>query len=163
MHPAKSFLLLLLLTALPSCHQLTNVPGEPWTRTDLYFGLTRMDKSAISDADFQKFVDNTITPLFHDGFTITPATGQYLDSKRVLHKEPSRVLTLMYPRKDGQSAAAKINYIARQYCQDFNQESVLRSDTPATVWFLNRHISPQREPAPANRTTESSLPAPAAR
>jgi hypothetical protein len=105
-------------------------------RTDLYFGLTRRDRSVISDADFQKFVDTTITPAFPSGLTITPASGQYLDSKNQLHKEPSRVLTVLYPRQDAADVDRRIEAITTTYCSNFDQESVMRTDTPAMTRFL---------------------------
>jgi hypothetical protein len=129
--------LLALLLSLPACHQLTAHHLGSWLRTDLYFGLTRRDSSIISDADFQKFIDTTVTPQFPDGLTITPASGQYLDSRHLLHKEPSRILTILYPKKSASEAAQKIRKITTTYCQSFDQESVLQSTTPATAQFLS--------------------------
>jgi hypothetical protein len=132
--------LVTLLASLPSCHQLAPAQDD-WLRTDLYFGLTRRDSSAIADADFQKFVDTAITPSFPDGLTITPASGQYLDSGHVLHKEPSRVLTLLYPKKDAVEVARKIQRITTAYCRDFEQECVLQTTTRATAQFLSAPVA----------------------
>jgi hypothetical protein len=132
-------LLLLLLATLPACACGCPIPSplqQDWTRTDLYFGLTRRDKSLISDADFQKFIDTTVTPLFPNGFTLTPATGQYLDSQKTLHQEPTRVLTILYQSKDAQQTALKIQQITQTYCRNFNQQSVLKTTTPTTATFL---------------------------
>ena len=131
--------LLLLLSLLPlislsSC-QLAPTPQSTWQRTDLYLGLTRRDSSLISDTDFQKFTDTQITPLFPDGFTLTPAAGQYLDSHNSVHKEPTRILTLLYETKDRDTTNKKLQKLITTYCQQFDQESILREDFPITAQF----------------------------
>ncbi len=127
--------ILFLLPFLTAC-QLAP-PRSDWLRTDLYLGLTRRDSSPISDADFQKFTDTQITPLFPDGFTITPATGQYLDSRGTLHKEPTRILTLLYDTKDRDTTNKKLQKLITTYCQQFDQESVLREDFPISAQFTD--------------------------
>jgi hypothetical protein len=126
-------LLLLPLLSLPTC-QLPPSHSD-WTRTDLYFGLTRRDSSPISDADFQHFTDTQITALFPDGFTLTPAAGQYLDTHHTLHKEPTRILTILYKSTDRTEVDQKLRRLIDAYCRDFDQESILREDFPIQAEF----------------------------
>jgi hypothetical protein len=125
---------LLLLTA---CQSLPTSAPQPWTRTDLYLGLTRQNNSLIPDAEFQHFVDIYITPLFPDGFTLTPALGQYLDTHHTLHQEPTRILTILYPTSTAQETNHKLQQLITAYCHEENQESVLRTDTPQHAEFLS--------------------------
>ena len=132
-----SLLPLVLLLSLTSCSSAPpKQPSLTWTRTTLYLGLTRMDSSLISDPDFQKFVDTTITPLFPDGFTLLPAAGQYLDSHHLLHREPSRLLIILYPTQNAPSINQKLNRLTTLYLLQFHQESILREDTPISAAFL---------------------------
>jgi hypothetical protein len=142
---AKPFFLAIVLLQLASCQMVDRggvqdrqaIRRNAWIRTDLYFGLTRRDSSVISDADFQGFMDQVVTPDFPDGLTVTAASGQYLDSKGALHREPARVLTVLYPEKDAETCNQKIENITAVYCRNFDQESVLRTNTLAMTEFLS--------------------------
>lgn len=51
-----------------------------WLRTELFFGLSRNVSgvlSPISDAEFDSFLDSTVTPLFPAGSSVIRATGWF--------------------------------------------------------------------------------------
>ena len=54
--------------------------GEPFARTELFFGLSRPNGKPIRDREFKKFVDAEVTPRFPDGLTVLEADGQFKDS-----------------------------------------------------------------------------------
>lgn len=103
-------------------------------RTELYLGLTRADGSAISDPQFQLFIDTEITPRFSAGFTLIAASGQFKNDRGTIVREPSRVLVLLYPANTS-SASARIEAIREAYKLQFQQQSVLRVDDESCVSF----------------------------
>src|SRR6185503_16288331 len=44
--------------------------GEVWNRTELYFGSSKPDGSVVTEAEYQLFVNNEVTPRFPDGLTV---------------------------------------------------------------------------------------------
>lgn len=111
--------------------------GRGWVRSELYFGMNRIDGSPISDEQWAGFVDEWITPRFPSGLTVFAATGQYRDTRGVIQRERSRVLVVLYPDADARKADAALRAIARAYNAQFQQETVLRIDGPAGVTFLD--------------------------
>jgi hypothetical protein len=141
------WILLLLLTTVSTtagCRVSASVeppgskktPENTWIRTDLYFGLSKRGGAIIPDEEWNKFVDEQVTPRFPDGFTVTSAQGHYLQDGQVI-VEPSKVLTIMH-RGAAHDADDRINAIVKEYCQRFEQDSVLRSDEPNDVRFLTK-------------------------
>jgi len=93
-------------------------------RTELYFGMSMADGKTISDADWQTFVDEQITPKFKDGLTIIDASGQCLDKSKKLIRERTKVVILVHP--DTPRSRIDIFNIINAYKTRFRQESVLR-------------------------------------
>ena len=102
--------------------------AEKWIRTELYFGMSRKGGADISEAEFQGFVDEVVTPRFPSGLTILDARGQWREDDSTLAKERSKVLVLIYPRSERRSANTKIEEIRAAYKSRFTQQSVLRVD-----------------------------------
>ena len=109
--------------------------ADAWTRTDLYFGLSKRGGASVSEEDWNRFVDDQITPRFPDGFTVTPAQGHYLQDGQVI-VEPSKVVTILHQR--AQDVDDRINALVKEYVQRFNQDSVLRCDEQSSVRFIAR-------------------------
>ncbi len=113
-----------------SCQQLT---GKTFARTELLFGLSKPDRSVITEAEFQRFVDRQVTPLFPDGLTVLSATGQFKAPNRAVVKEKSKLLLLVYPLNNKHHNS--IEQIRTVYKQMFRQQSVLRVDDLSCVSF----------------------------
>ena len=113
-----------------SCHQLT---GEAFARTELLFGLSKPDRSVITEAEFQHFVDRQVTPLFPDGLTVLSAAGQFKAPNQAVVKEKSKLLMLVYPLNHKHHNS--IEQIRTVYKQMFRQQSVLRVDDLSCVSF----------------------------
>jgi hypothetical protein len=106
-------------------------------RTELYFGRTIPGGGAVSDAEWEKFLADVVTPRFPDGFTVLKASGHYREQTGKIITEPSEVIVFLYPANRRTSSRRKIEEIRRVYVRQFKQESVLRLDfrSPVTVLF----------------------------
>ena len=104
-------------------------PGEPYKRTELYFGGSRPDGTVITPAEFELFLDKEVTPAFPDGLTWLEAHGQWQGGK-----EDSYVLIILYPFSD-KKANRELEEIRTDYKAQFDQESVLRADSVQRVSF----------------------------
>lgn len=107
----------------------TGSPGEPYRRTELYFGGNRPDGSSITPAEFELFLDKEVTPAFPDGLTWLPAHGQWMGGK-----EDSYLLIILYPISD-REANRELEEIREDYKAQFQQQSVLRADSVDRVSF----------------------------
>ena len=111
---------------------------EEWHQTELFFGLMRLDQSIITEREWRAFCDANILTRFPDGLTVIAAEGRYLDATKHMHKEPSRLVILLYPKAGKSDADKKIREITAEYIAQFDQESVLRMDSTQTVSFIAR-------------------------
>ena len=126
----KNHISLLLLLLIAGCQ--IDI-ARHMQRAELFFGLSMHDGSTISDAVWQGFVDDTITPRFPDGFTILDGTGQWRDSSGKITHEKSKILVVLAP--DNGETIQKLNEIRAEYKKRFNQESVIRAGEDAWVAF----------------------------
>jgi hypothetical protein len=108
--------------------------GDPFARTDLYFGLSREDGPPVTDRQFDAFVDAVVTPRFPDGLTLFRARGQFKNAAGDIVEEGSRVIVLLYGADD-RSASVRVEQIRSKYKVRFHQESVLRVDDRSCVSF----------------------------
>jgi hypothetical protein len=106
--------------------------AEEFIRTELYFGRNRPN-GTVTDAEWQSFVDEFVTPRFPDGLTILDADGQWRGKDGSIAREQSKVIVLLYPRKLRRSMNAKIEEIRAEYKKRFAQESVMRIDITKSV------------------------------
>jgi Protein of unknown function (DUF3574) len=108
------------------------VPGSAlWARTELYFGMQKPDNSLTTDEEYQRFIDEQVSPRFRDGFTVFAGRGQYLDPNGRVWREPTKLLVIMYPPDASKSTA--IDEIRRAYKAAFQQEAVMRVDGTTCV------------------------------
>ena len=98
---------------------------EPYTEYKLFFGRGDADnRRVVTDGDWDKFLEDTITAEFPGGLTILDAYGQYTDSDEVLIKEDTKVLIILVPLDDG--SASGIDRIIEEYKRRFIRPAVLR-------------------------------------
>jgi hypothetical protein len=107
--------------------------AEKFYRTELYFGMDKPNGGEVSENDWDKFLETEVTPLFPDGLTVLSGYGQFRDSKNNIERENSRVLILLYTKKERRTVHEKIEKIRAAYKKQFEQESVLRVDFPKPV------------------------------
>ena len=118
----------------------SNSPSSrSFVRTELFFGLSKPDRSKVTELEFQQFVNREVTPRFPGGLTLLSGSGQFKNSSNKIIKEPANLLILIYPLDrlaPGKAAPTqKVEQIRKAYKLAFQQESVLRSDEPACVSF----------------------------
>ncbi|MBD2102653.1 DUF3574 domain-containing protein [Leptolyngbya sp. FACHB-261] len=104
---------------------IDNDPTPEFIQTDLFFGRNIPGDGVVSEAQFQAFVDSSITPRFPAGLTIFDADGQFRDSTGNIIEESSKVVRLLL--EDTVANETAIDEIIGAYIQQFNQESVLLS------------------------------------
>jgi hypothetical protein len=107
--------------------------GQIWSRTELYFGLSRAGGPDVTDEEFQAFLDTIVTPRFPDGLTLLTGDGQFRGSSGVVVQERSKLLILFYPWSNARNRA--VERIRAIYKGTFQQEAVLRVDDSSCVSF----------------------------
>jgi major membrane immunogen (membrane-anchored lipoprotein) len=96
-----------------------------YERVELFFGMSKPDGGSVSDGEFKAFLDASVTPVFPDGLTLVPTTGQWRGKDGKVVKEEGRMLILILPAKAGNQG--KVDVVREAYKKQFKQESVLSS------------------------------------
>lgn len=138
--------IVIVLLAVPVSASSTCPPDTlAWTETRLFFGRDIGDVGEVSQEQWRDFTVAEIIPRFGDGFTVLDGAGYWKGAscKAVLVDggcEKSKILLVQYPPSSdlGTGADAKLNAIAAAYIKQFNQEAVMRSDTPVCTQFITR-------------------------
>jgi hypothetical protein len=110
------------LTPTRADERACGASGTPFTRTTMYFGLTR-PAGVISEGQWQNFLRDKVTPQFPDGLTVWEANGQWRSTNGRINRERSKVLLLVHA--DSPEVRSAIQSIIASYKRDFQQESVL--------------------------------------
>jgi hypothetical protein len=108
-------------------------PPQIFIETELYFGLSQVDGTIISDREWQDFVDRYITPRFREGLTIIDAAGQWQGQTGQTIHEPSKIVIIYHHRS--YEAERAIESVRADYKALFHQESVMRVSEATEVWF----------------------------
>ena len=126
---------LLLLGACSPLSQLKRAMpnSEKAVRTALYFGQQRANGQAIAQAEWDAFVAREVSPRFPQGLSIFRAEGQWLMEDGRLAREGSYMLVLLHPPVE--TDFARIDTIARRYCDQFEQEAVMQVSQPVRLQF----------------------------
>lgn len=102
-------------------------------RDVVYFGRNRPGGGSVSDAEWQGFLNQVVTPRFPAGLTVVQATGQWKGQSGVVEQERSEIVTLLHNGDD--TARRSVEEIAAEYKHRFQQEAVLRERTPTCARF----------------------------
>lgn len=100
--------------------------------TQLFFGLSRPGGPAVSAAEWQAFLADTVTPRFPAGFTVSAAEGQWRQDDTTIVRESSRILLIVHRAGEDDAAIAAL---IEAYKARFHQQSVLRLDTKSIARF----------------------------
>jgi len=141
MRPVAALGLLASATILSGCASLapaacppTRLAGQTeGRRAELFFGRDIGDRLGVSDADFQAFVDQELTPRFPDGLTVLDAAGQWRGASGVIGREPSKLVILVLPGRTG--GEDRLDAVRRAYRTRFSQEAVLMTVQPTCMGF----------------------------
>jgi Protein of unknown function (DUF3574) len=109
-------------------------PGDTTMVRDLvYFGRNRPGGGIVSEAEWQEFLDQVVTPRFPNGLTVVHADGQWRGQSGTVEREQAEVLTLLH---EGTEASRKaVAEVVSEYKQRFGQEAVLRERLSACASF----------------------------
>ena len=102
---------------------------QPEVEEHLFFGAQRPG-GRVSNADWERFLAEEVTPRFPAGLTAWPASGQWR-SGSLLVREPSWVLVLVHPPTP--ELEHEVLALMDAYKGRFQQEAVLRVRTPACM------------------------------
>lgn len=109
--------------------------GEPYQETRLYFGTERLDgRAPVAEQEFMSFLDREITPAFPEGLTLHDGQGQWRRDGKII-RETSYEVVLLYPEKEAGERSARIERIRQAYEDQYQQDSVGRSDDKLTAEF----------------------------
>lgn len=117
---------------IPQAPATNEIRTNFFVQDELYFGRNK-PVGTVSERDFQKFLQNEVTPRFPDGLTVLDANGQFFGSNGII-REKTKLLILIH--SNTQEDNQEIQEIVDGYKKQFHQESVLRvTSTPRQVRF----------------------------
>ena len=117
------------ITPSPSCA----IGDTVLVRDVLYFGRNRPGGGAVTDIEWQTFLDQVLTPRFSAGLTVVAATGQWKGKSGLVEQERSEVVTVFH---SGDEAARRaVMEAVMEYKRRFRQEAVLRERMPTCARF----------------------------
>lgn len=132
--PATLLALLMLGGSATAQPLACSAPQTAQQVADLMFDRKIGGRVAVSEAQWERFVDREITPRFPDGLTVFDARGQWRDQKsNHIVRGPSKIVTIVLPGKP--EDAARLAEIAEAYKKRFRQQSVGIVLRPACVSF----------------------------
>lgn len=106
---------------------------DPFQRDTLYFGRSIPAGGQVSDAQWTRFLDATVTPAFPQGLTVIDALGQWRGASGNVARERSKLVVLLH-RRDAKADTA-IAGIVDAYRKAYGQEAVLQERQAVCVRF----------------------------
>lgn len=116
-------------TPSPSCA----IGDTALVRDVLYFGRNRPGGGAVTDEEWQSFLDQVLTPRFPAGWTVVAATGQWKGKSGLVEQERSEVVTVFH--SGAEAARRAVMEVVVEYKRRFQQEAVLRERMPTCARF----------------------------
>ena len=104
-------------------------------RTEIYCGLNKPHGGVVSEADWQKFLNDTVTPVFKTGYSVMNAEGRWMDTQteRTI-TEKTKIIVIIYQWNNEIHSA--IDKIIATYKKNFQQQAVMRLDYRVSARFL---------------------------
>jgi len=117
--------ILLLLAGCAAATEPCSAGAGPATIAEAYFGRNVKTRAPVTEAEWARFVADTVTPAFPDGLTVLDGAGQWRNAAGQISREDSKVLLLVLPGQDQATAAARLAPVTAAWKARFAQESVL--------------------------------------
>lgn len=96
---------------------------KPMTVVQLFFGKSIPGREPLTDTEWSKFAEETLSVSFPAGFTAYDADGQWLDpATHQIVREKSKVVLVAVPT--AKMLARKIDTVSTAYRAQFHQQSV---------------------------------------
>lgn len=128
---AVGFLLVCAAPALLALHAEHDAGVDACTTATvsrLYLGRSA-PTGEVSEAQWMRFVAESVATRFPDGFTVLDGHGHWRDRNGRAQEESTRILEVAHD--DAPGARAQVRAIAGEYRARFAQESVLITQLPA--------------------------------
>lgn len=109
----------------------TFIPISGQIQTELFFGLSKPDGTIVTEDEWNRFVDDYISPKFNEGFTVVDARGQWTDVDNKIMKEKTKLVIVVY--KHSREMDASISFVINNYKRLFQQGSVLKVTSNVAV------------------------------
>jgi hypothetical protein len=118
---------LFLIGSLSACG--SNLPVQTCTTGSLSRLYLGQDTPAgeVTELQWQRFVEDVVTPSFPVGFTVFDAKGQWRANDGTTQKENTRVLEIVHDNSP--LVEARVRALAHAYKRIFAQQSVLVSQS----------------------------------
>ena len=111
-------------------------PGlDPATLASAYFGRTHGGVEVVTDAEWTRFMDATVTPAFPDGLTVLDGAGQWRGRDGTIARQPSKVLVVALPGGTPAQARDRLAPVIAAYRDRYGQESVMVTTQAVCVAF----------------------------
>ena len=124
--------LVLLLCGLSAC-ATGQAAGKASIGDRLFFGRAIPSGGNVTDAEWDAFVAEVVTPRFPDGLSIWRGQGQWRDAKGLVVREEMYSIEIFHEGTAAQENS--ISEIANEYKRRFRQEAVLRVTSKAAMRF----------------------------
>jgi hypothetical protein len=98
----------------------------------LYLGQRTPD-GFVTDVQWQRFINEAVTPSFPDGFTVLDGHGQWRNAEGLLERETTRVLEIVHDQNP--FTRERVHALANDYKRRFAQRSVLVTQVPSYQCF----------------------------
>lgn len=105
---------------------------KPMTEAELFFGRDIADKPGVSAEDWQRYLDEEVTPRFPNGLTVEDAAGQWKGADGMVREASKHLIVILSGAPD---EADKLTAIREAYKRRFRQESVLLLETKSCGSF----------------------------
>lgn len=101
--------------------------------SEMFFGRNSAGVEIVSDADWQRSLDEEVAPRFPGGFTVVDARGQWRGDGGTIERERAKIIRLVLKLSDNESS--RVGAIRSAYKTRFHQESVLLTSSPTCASF----------------------------
>ena len=91
----------------------------------LFFGLADSSGNQISDAEWEQFQTEVITPRFPAGMSVIDVKGQWREPDGDIQRENTRMVRGLMAAPDGDGLRL-VNEISDEFVRRFNQDPVFR-------------------------------------
>ena len=146
-HLLLSAATLCALTACATLAPLPVKPGDPSACSErrqdrVLFGMNS-PAGPVSEAQWQAFLAEVVTPRFPAGLTVYQAKGQWRGDSGQIEQEDSRAIDLIHD--DTAEERKRVVELADEYKRRFKQEAVLIVSTPARACFARVRAGSRHE------------------
>lgn len=105
------------------------------TVAEAFFGRNAAGREVVSDAAWDRFMAEVVTPAFPDGLTVLDGAGQWRGRDGRIARERAKVLLVALPGGTPAEALERLAPVRAAYRARFGQESVMVATRSACVGF----------------------------